>query len=172
MELRWLGMILIMVGSICSGIWYRIRYLGRLANLRECQRALSVLRGEIQYGRTPLPEACREVEARIHGVCRQFFRNTADKLEQGAGSVEEVWRENTALLFSSMQMGTKDREEWMRVGSTLGYLDVEMQLRTMDLYLQRLQTSIEQADRECRNRIRLYPLLGTFGGALICLVLV
>lgn len=172
MEFRWLGIVLVMVGSVCSGIWYRIRYLGRLANLRECQRALSVLRGEIQYGRTPLPEACREVEARVSGVCRQFFRNVAEELEQGAGSLDDVWKKNTSLLFSSLHMGTKEREEWMRLGNTMGYLDVEMQLRTMDLYLQRLQTSIDQADRECRDRSRLYPLLGTFGGVLICLVLV
>lgn len=161
-----------MAGSICSGLWCRIRYVNRLVNLLECQRALSVLRGEIQYGRTPLPEACREVEKRLHGAVQTFFCQVAQKLEEGTEQVEQIWRETAEETLPSLQMKVQEREEWIRLGSTLGYLDVEMQLRTMDLYLQQLQTSIHQADSDCRNRTRLYPLLGTFGGVLICLVLV
>ncbi len=172
MELKWLGIGMVMFGSVCTGLWYRLRYLGRLTNLRECQRALTILRGEIQYGRTPLPEACREVERRIRGAGQLFFRQVAGKLCEGKAPVEQIWQESAEEIFSSMQMKTQEREEWIRLGSTLGYLDVEMQLRSLDLYLQHLQTSIDQASAECRSRTRLYPLLGTFCGVLICLVLV
>lgn len=163
---------MVMAGSVCAGLWYRLRYLERLANLRECQRAISILQGEIRYGRTPLPEACHEVERRVCGVSRLFFRRVAERLKEGACSVGQVWNETTEDVFSSAQMRSEDREEWRRLGNTLGYLDVEMQLRTMDMYLQRLQTSIAQADAERSNRTRMYPLLGTFGGVLICLVLI
>lgn len=172
MELRWLGAGLVMAGSVCAGFWYRMRYLERLANLRECQRALSVLQGEIRYGRTPLPEACYEVGKRVGGACCLFFRRVAEQLQEGACSVGQVWKEATEEIFSSSQMKPEDREEWKRIGNTLGYLDVELQLRTMDLYYQRLQSSIAQADAERSNRTRMYPLLGTFGGVLICLVLI
>lgn len=172
MELRWLGAGLVMVGSICAGLWYRMRYLERLANLRECQRALSILQGEIRYGRTPLPEACCEVERRVSGACHLFFHQVSERLKEGACSAGQVWNEVTEEVFSSSQMKTEDREEWRRIGNTLGYLDVELQLRTIDLYYQRLQTSIAQADAERCNRTRMYPLLGTFGGLLICLVLI
>lgn len=163
---------MVMVGSICAGLWYRLRYLERLANLRECQRGISILQGEIRYGRTPLPEACYEVERRVCGASRLFFHQVAEQLKEGACSVGQVWNEATEEFFSSAQMRPEDREEWKRLGNTLGYLDVEMQLRTMDIYLQRLQTSIAQADAERSNRTRMYPLLGTFGGVLICLVLI
>ena len=163
---------MVMMGSVCSGFWYRIRYMNRLANLRECQRALSILRGEIQYGRTPLPEACWEAEKRLHGAVQTFFREVAKGMEEDRKQVEQIWREAARETLPSMQMKDQEREEWMRLGSTLGYLDVEMQLSTMDLYLQRLQISIDQADADFHSRTRMYPLLGTFGGVLICLVLV
>lgn len=172
MEFRWLGILFVMTGSICLGIWYRIRFMGRLENLKECRRAISILRGEIEYGRTPLPEACREVETRVSGVCRTFFREMGRGLEEGAASVEVIWCETTQALFSSLHMKPQERQEWMRLGNTLGYLDVTLQLRTIDLYLQRLQTSIDQTEQESINRTRIYPLLGTFGGVLICLILV
>lgn len=171
MEFRWIGIVFVMAGSICSGIWYRMRYVGRLENLRECSRAVSILRGEIAYGRTPLPEACREVEIRVCGICRTFFRRVGERLEKDAASTGEIWQTTAQELFSPMQMQPQEREEWIRLGSTLGYLDAAMQLRTLDLYLQRLQTSIDQAEKDRPGRTRMYPLLGTFGGVLICLVL-
>lgn len=172
MELKWLGVVMVMTGSIGTGLWYRIQYRIRLANLRECLRALSILRGEIQYGRTPLPEACREVEKRLHGAVKAFFFQVAEGMEKGTKQVEQIWQEAAVEALPSTQMKVQEREEWMRLGSTLGYLDVEMQLCTIDLYLQRLRTSIEEEDADCRRRTRMYPLLGTFGGVLICLVLV
>ena len=172
MELKWLGIIMVMVGSVGSGFWYRMRYMTRLTNLRECQRALSILRGEIQYGRTPLPEACREAERRLHGAVRDFFHKVSKEMEEDTKQVEEIWREAAGETLPSMQMKEQEREEWVRLGSTLGYLDVEMQLSTLDIYLQRLQLSIDRADADCCSRTRVYPLLGTFGGVLICLVFV
>lgn len=172
MEFQWLGILFVMTGSICSGIWYRIRLIGQMENLKECKRAMSILRGEIEYGRTPLPEACYEVEKRVGGVCRTFFKEVRESLDEGASSVEAIWCEKTVMLFSSLQMKAQERQEWMRLGNTLGYLDVTLQIRTIDLYLQRLQTSIDQAEQDCQKRMRIYPLLGTFGGAVICLIFV
>ena len=161
-----------MVGSICVGIWFRLQYLQRLHTLKEMQRGVSLLKGEIEYGRTPLPEACLAVSRRIRGSGQIFFRLMSKSLEKGGGTVEEIWHQTMKDAFECRQLGQRDYEELGRLGNTLGYLDVEMQVRTMELCMRRLEESISAYEKERKNQTRLYPLVGTFFGFLLCLVLI
>ena len=172
MGIKWCGGILIMLGSICVGIWFRLQYLQRLHTLREMQRGVSLLKGEIEYGRTPLPEACLSVSLRIRGSGQIFFRLMSERLKKGGGTVEEIWRHTMKHAFEHHQLGQRDYEELVRLGTTLGYLDVDLQVRTMELCMKRLEESISAYEKERKNQTRLYPLVGTFFGFLLCLVLV
>ena len=67
MEIKFLGMIFVLLGSFGIGIFYRIRYGNRLHNMQDCERALLILQGEMEYGHTPLMEACEEVSVRRAG---------------------------------------------------------------------------------------------------------
>ena len=40
MEIKFLGMIFVLLGSFGIGIFYRIRYGNRLHNMQDCERAL------------------------------------------------------------------------------------------------------------------------------------
>ncbi len=171
MWVRMIGIVCVMTGCLCAGWWYRLRYTDRVHTLRECQRALSILRGEICYGRTPMPEACLEVAKRTQGVVSCFFAEIYDSLGSSDISMMDIWQSASVDIFTSAHMDECDREEWIRLGSTMGYLDVDLQLRMIDLYQERLKLAIECAHqkRDCAGR--LYPILGASFGALICLVL-
>lgn len=172
MGMKWCGSILIIVGSVCVGIWFRMQYLHRLHTLKEMQRGISLLKGEIQYGRAPLPEACLSVSLRIRGSSQVFFRTLSERLQMGGGTVEKIWRETMASIFEQRQISARDYEELIRLGNTLGYLDVDLQVRTLELCMARLEESISCYEKERKNQTRLYPLVGTFGGFLLCLVLI
>ena len=73
MEMKCLGGILIVVGCLGVGIWFRMQYVHKLFVIKECCKGLSLLQGEIQYGRTPLPEACYLVAKRTKGSCHKLF---------------------------------------------------------------------------------------------------
>ena len=45
MEIKFLGMIFVLLGSFGIGIFYRIRYGNRLHNMQDCERALLILQG-------------------------------------------------------------------------------------------------------------------------------
>ena len=47
MEIKFLGMIFVLLGSFGIGIFYRIRYGNRLHNMQDCERALLILQGEM-----------------------------------------------------------------------------------------------------------------------------
>lgn len=160
-----------MIGSICVGIWLRTQYLYRLQMIKDVQCGISLLKGEIQYGRVPLPEACLSVALRLHGNSRLFFQTVGGKLQERGETVGKAWPESVEHIFGRRLLGTGDYEELIRVGNTLGNLDVELQVRTMDLCMKRLEESISRYEKEKKNQTKLYPVVGTFGGFLLCLVL-
>ena len=172
MEIKFLGMIFVLLGSFGIGIFYRIRYGNRLHNMQDCERALLILQGEMEYGHTPLMEACEEVSVRIGGIVGSFFAQIAKKLNTHEGALETIWCQTARKVLTKSQMEKEEREEWEKLGGTLGYLDLEMQVSTIQIYVRRLKLRMEQTEKESHERLRMYPVIGAFSGVLICLLLV
>ena len=136
------------------------------------ERALLILQGEMEYGHTPLMEACEEVSVRIGGIVGSFFSQIAKKLNTHEGALETIWCQTARKVLTKSQMEKEEREEWEKLGGTLGYLDLEMQVSTIQIYVRRLKLRMEQTEKESHERLRMYPVIGAFSGVLICLLLV
>ena len=57
-------------------------------------------------------------------------------------------------------------------GENLGYLDKEMQLATIDLYLATIETEIEEAVRTVKEKTYLYNSLGVMAGIFLTIILI
>jgi len=170
--MKWLGMCFILVGCVGMGVWYSNNYVRKWKNLLELKKSLVMLKGEISYGRTPLPEAFFRLADKTKGVISKFYRIMAEGLEEGKGDMEYLWKNYLEKCIPEKEMRESDRKELESLGSTLGYLDTEMQLQTLGLYEKQLEQSIYFYEKERENRTRLYPILGTIGGILICIILI
>ena len=62
-------------------------------------------------------------------------------------------------------------EQLAGLGEHLGYLDVDMQERTLGLYLEQLDISIEYLRTNQREKCRLYTSLGIMGGMFLVIVM-
>lgn len=169
--MRWIGIMCVMAGCAGVGIWYSILYAKRCRNLQNCQKAIGILEGEISFGRTPLPDAFREMALRTGGAVSVFFDTVSKKLCAGTGRMDEIWRETLREVMTDGEMGREDIRELEEFGNTLGYLDSEMQLESIRLYRQRLDHSLKSWEKEREKRTRLYPALGIVCGVLICLLI-
>lgn len=170
--MKWIGMSLIFIGCVGMGLWYRSSYIRKWKNLVEIKKSLVILKGEISYGRTPLPDAFFRMANKTKGVVSAFYRSLAEGLEEGKGDMELLWKHFLEQCISEGEMRVNDRKELEQLGSTLGYLDADMQLQTLGLYERQLEQSIHFYERESENRTRLYPILGTIGGILICIIMI
>ena len=121
MEIKFLGMIFVLLGSFGIGIFYRIRYGNRLHNMQDCERALLILQGEMEYGHTPLMEACEEVSVRIGGIVGSFFAQIAKKINTHEGALETIWCQTARKVLTKSQMEKEEREEWEKLG---GHSDI------------------------------------------------
>lgn len=68
-------------------------------------------------------------------------------------------------------MSSRELEEFRKLGSMLGYLDVEMQVDTLDHYLEQLKLSSAQAMETAKSRRRMYQYLGALGGAALVILI-
>ena len=87
------------------------------------------------------------------------------------GTFYDLWqdgiREN--LKMSSLsQIELKRLEE---LGGRLGLMDIDMQVKAVELYLSGISSSIEEIREGMRTRIRLCHCLGVMSGMLIVILL-
>lgn len=162
---------MVMFGCMGAGIWYSQIYIRKWHNLQNCQKGMMILRNEIMYGRTPLPAAFAQMAGRTSGSISRFFDTVSRRLEEGGGRMEDIWAVSLEEILTSREMRQEDQRELAGLGNTLGYLDAQMQIQALELYEKRLEASLKMWEREKEKKARLYPVLGTMGGALICLMI-
>lgn len=65
----------------------------------------------------------------------------------------------------------KDKYQMIKFGEHLGYLDKEMQLNTLDLYLVQLDEELRGLTSNVKEKTYLYNSLGIMAGIFISIVL-
>ena len=65
----------------------------------------------------------------------------------------------------------EDREKLLSLGGQLGYLDTQMQERTLLLYLEQLELSVSRLRGEIREKCRLSTVLGVMGSLFLVIVM-
>lgn len=141
--------------------------------LRILKQLFYMLRGEIKYTRTPLPEAFAHISARLPEPFCTFLQKTAQEMENlGGRAFEELWREQIRRELSRTHLTREDKERLEDLGEVLGYLDFEMQLSSIELYLEQLELGIRNSQETIAPKQKLYQSLGVAGGVFLVILLV
>ena len=151
------------------------RWRARLEALETLRQMIFGLKGEITYSRAPLEEALQRVGRRENGFLGRLFTGAAREI---AASREEtfskIWEKQVELIKKGPQgeiLDEKDIKQLAGLGGRLGYLDVDMQERTLLLYLEQLELSISRLRGEMRERCRLSTALGMMGSLLLVILM-
>lgn len=170
--LKMLGIFCILSGSTGLGLACARELELRITELLQLREMMLLLRGEIRYMHQPLPEAFFHLSQNAAGPFRNFFLRTAEDLQKRDGRTsEEIWRRNLKKYFAGLHLSRQEQKDLEKLGSMLGYLDVEMQLSALDYYLERLKLSAEQARGASESRRRLYQYMGVLGGAALVILI-
>ena len=172
---KWLGAVLILCSSTGLGFKTASDRRQALRLLETLRQMILFLKGEITYRRCGLEEALEQVGKREKGELSRLFLDTADAIRgQGGESFCQIWRKNLENFFRSGQgrlLSKEDRERLEELGEHLGYLDVEMQEKTLLLYLERLESRIRVFRGSIRESCRLCTGLGVMGGLFLVILM-
>lgn len=164
-----LGMLLVLTASTLIGYKLSLGFVERLKDIRSVKHLVKMLRGEIKYKVSLLEEAFRNMSNKMDKTYSDFLHNVSNDLAIGTADYEEIISNNLLFLKKNTALKDKDIEQFRRLLNNLGYLDKEMQLSAIDMYLGELEECEVEARNEQDKNGRLYKILGVFTGLFICI---
>lgn len=166
------GAVLVVFSCAALGYSKSVGLSKRLRQLREIEKMVFLLLGEITYRREALPEALQRVAKKCGEPLAGFLQEVSDTavLYQGE-RFSGIFREKVQKHMEGSGMVQKDMEEFAQLGECLGYLDITMQKDTAALYLEQLKKEIEGLSAELPGKQKLYQSMGVLGGMFLSIIL-
>lgn len=170
--IRMIGMVLIAGASASAGFGAALRVRQTVMQMRQLSNALEVMRCELQYAMTPLPQLCDVVAGTARGTIRTLFVNLKKSLtNEGACDTSQAMRQAIGqtralalpedILFSLLELG-----------QTMGKFDLNGQISILEMTQKRIQTCLERYERDQNQRCRSYQALGLCAGAALIILMI
>ena len=166
--LRLAGFLLIFLGCAGMGAAAGEGLRLRVVRLEELRHMLKLLSSEIRCAHSALPEAFARTGRRVKRPFSEFLLYAAGRMEQGDGeSLPEIFEEAVSQETVKKALCPEDRELLRELGVRLGALDVENQLGSLELSLQKAWDQEKKAREEYQNKSRVFRYLGALGGLFL-----
>lgn len=170
--IRLLGAALVVVSCSGMGFFMAGQWGERLKTMENLRKLIFLLKGEIVYAHSPLTESFERTGKKGGGEIGDLFVRVAERMEGQQGEpFYTIWQEEIDKLPKSFCLSEEDRLSLKGLGEHLGYLDLEMQERTILLYLEQLDLTIGYLREHKQERSRLYTSLGVMGGIFLTIMM-
>lgn len=151
----------------------------RASELREQCRQMEYIRhlfyqlqSEIRYARSPLGEIFSSIGKRAKEPYRIWLLELGEKMEKrDGGAFYDLWRAGIREYLGASALPQAELERLLELGGRLGLMDIEMQVKAVELYLLGLSSAIEEIREGMKSRVRLCHCLGVMSGMLIVILL-
>lgn len=163
---------MVISASSLLGFVYSNDYKIRIDELLYIKNVIIMIRGEIKYQKAPLPEAFYHVGHRIKEPFGTFLLAVSESMEKKDGnSFACIWKEEVRNNLTGTRMQKTDINLFMQIGEQLGYLDNDMQLSALTMYLEQLDNEISSSEKRKAEKCRIYQCLGIISGLFISIIL-
>lgn len=169
--MRFAGISIMAAAVLALGFWYSLNARKRIRNLRLIQTVLHMLKGEIGFTGRVLEEAFDDISRRVEEPFSGFFAGISRKMQDRKGDgLAQLWQESEDA-FQGSGLKKEDLELFRKLGSELGFFDVDMQLRTLELLEVQVKESVERLEKNCEASCRMYQSLGILGALTVVVVM-
>ena len=164
------GSIIVIVSSVCIGRFYAQKLRFRLEALKELKRLMVIMKNDISYLATPLPEIMGQSRFADNSIFGKFFTHISEELKKGGVAFSDVWERCVESDLDETELTSVDKEEFKKVGGNFRATDRQMQINQYEHFIVHLDSEIEELSGEVAQKSRIYNLLGFSGGAFIVLI--
>lgn len=173
MVMKLAGICLILGSSTAIGFFFSRRLEERIEELETIKRLLILLRGEIKYNHATLAEGFHTIGERMKNPYGIILSAVSDEMKRMDGqTLAQIWEKRLREGLKESALSQEDRERLISFGGQLGYLDIEMQQNTIELYLEQVQEEILQARESMKRNGRLYRTMGVVMGIFLVILMV
>ena len=168
--MKMLGAAAVMLASISGGLFAVTQKRRKLRCLRDLCDALTLLAGELEGKRAPMPELVQTVCHFASGEPHGFFTRLQEALSQlGVRSFHQLWKEAAEQRLPSL--GGEELREWILLGRQLGRTELDRQLAALEGCRRFLSLCLEREEQAFRSERKLCLGLPAAMGALLLILL-
>ena len=166
------GMMLVLAATVFAGLYYGSFETYRSNDLQELKKALAILKSEIVFSMTPLPEAFVNIGERIRRPISDIFLAFANRLADSRREpIEELWQSCITAYASRTYLNQEDISALVSFGHTLGYLDRDMQTSGIMITIGYIDTAVAALATTRAKNQKLFLSLGVFAGLVTVIIL-
>lgn len=165
--------IIIILSSTGIGMYMGCWYRWEIKRLKEFKKIIMLLKGEISYGNTALPDAIKAIVNKNEGDFREFLLVLVKefKAEQGV-RFQAIWENAVDLTLNKNNLSLKSREMIKGLGKELGHMDKHTQIECLDVFLYELDEEIKEKTALSKDKARIYNVAGILFGIFVVIILV
>lgn len=171
--LKLTGAGLIIFAAVVLGIQLKQRLAQHVSQLMGLKEMLLMLSGEMSYARATLTEAFQNIAARGKNPFGPLLTEVAGRLEQERDSpLADIWQSAVEHHKKTFYFSEEELNMLRKLGDNFGYLDIQMQLNHLTLYIRQVENRIGQAQQELAARQKMYQYLSVMSGLFLILLLI
>ena len=143
-----------------------------IRQLKEFKKIIMLLKGEISYGNTTLPDAIAVLAKKENGVFKQFLVELEGKLNSLQGvRFQLMWEEAVDSSMGNTNLCKKHKEMIKALGKELGYMDKHTQLGCLDVFIYEINEEIKDKMLAVKDKVRIYNVIGVLFGVFVVIIL-
>lgn len=170
--IRLTGIAIIAAAVFALGFQGSLNMKKRVRNLHLMQTVLRMLKGEIGFTGRILEEAFADISERMEEPFGSFFRSVTERMQNRDGTgLMQIWLESEKM-FQGSGLKEEDLELFRKLGNELGFLDVDMQLRTLELLEVQVRETTVRLEKNCEASCKMYQSLGILGALAVIVVMI
>lgn len=168
-----IGILLILISSTVIGFMYGETMKNRVKELNEIQRGVLILKNEINFMHSLLPDALMRVSEKCTGSVSKIFKDASHILMTNEEiDVHASFKKSVDLNKSILNLNKEDISIFLDLSKSLGELDVEGHNDMFNLVSDNLDKAIVGAENNLDKNIKMYRYLGFSFGAMIAIILI
>lgn len=173
MYIKLIGSLFLLGSAASIGFLKSEELTERVKKLQEMKRMMMLLQGELRFHRAALSEAFGNVAERVQEPFCGFLKEMGERLERREESgFEKIWIQNAAKILEAEGMKKEDGQLLDLLKNSLGYLDLTLQMETLNLAILQTEEMIKKAKEQQNVKGKLYQTMGITVGALLVLLII
>lgn len=171
--LKAVGCVLILTVSILYGWKITGELREHMEQLVAMKEMFLMLSGEIAYTKTPLKEAFLQMAGQNKEPFSSFLKKAAEGISQNEeNSMGEFWKKLVEEEAENFLFSKEEQSLLKKAGENFGYLDGQMQLKNLELYIGQAEVLIGRAQGELKDRQKLSQCLSVMCGLFLIILLI
>ena len=144
----------------------------RAEQLKLLERVFVMLKSEVGYSCSSLPDGLMRVGGRLDGELGECLKRAGRQVREEAGmTLERAWEENIREYLKKTCLKERERELVKAFPEYTGFADGRMQLAALEQFAGEMRRAQETAQREAENGKRTILSVSAAGGLLMAILL-